>query len=67
MMDSLKMSQPHFQMVLGKLRENDVLRNEDINPSYIPHKTDDPRFMLQIVYDWSSTIDPIRNAGEQAD
>lgn len=64
MMDSLKMSQAHFQMVLAKLRQAEFLIDGDVNPRYIPHKTDDPRFMLQIVYDWSSPENPIRNVTE---
>lgn len=65
MMASLGMSQAHFQMVLAKLKESGVLQNGDINPRYIPHKTEDPRFLLQIVYDWSSQSNPIRNAEKQ--
>ena len=64
-MDSLKMSQAHFQMVLAKLRTAGVLVDGDINPRYIPHrKADDQRFMLQIVYDWSSPKNPIRREQE---
>ena len=60
-MQSLGMSQPHFQMQLGKLRDAGVLINNVINPRYIPHKTEDPRFMLQVVYDWSSAKNPLRS------
>lgn len=64
MMDSLGMSQAHFQMVLAKLKSSGVLIDGDLNPKYIPHKLeDDPRFMLQIVYDWSSSKNPVKNAG----
>lgn len=61
MRESLKMSPAHFQMVLAKLKENQVIINEDLNPAYIPHKGDDPRFLLGIYYDWSSPEHPIRN------
>ena len=62
MMDSLKMSQAHFQVVLGKLRMAGFLVNGDINPKYIPHKIEgDNRFMLAVVYDWSSMSNPIRH------
>lgn len=58
--DSLGMTRAHFQMVLAKLRESGIIIDGDINPRYIPHKVpDDPRFMLQIVYDWSSPRNPI--------
>ena len=61
-MDSLGMSQAHFQMVLAKLKAAGFIIDEDINPKYIPHKVqDDSRFMLQIVYDWSSPQNPIRS------
>lgn len=61
MRESLKMSPAHFQMVLAKLKENQVIVNDDINPAYIPHKTDEPRFLLGIFYDWSSSENPIKN------
>lgn len=65
MMTSLGMSQAHFQMVLAKLRQSGVLIDGGINPKYIPHKiSDEPRFMLQIVYDWSSQVNPIRREKE---
>ena len=61
MRESLKMSPAHFQMVLAKLRENEVIVDGDLNPRYIPHKGDDPRFCLSIVFDWSSPENPIRD------
>lgn len=62
-MTSLKMSQAHFQMVLAKLRSSKFLMEDDeINPRYIPHKyMTEPRFMLQVVFDWSSHDKPIPN------
>ena len=59
MRESLKMSQAHFQMILAKLRDAEVLVNGDINPKYIPHMTDEPRFLLGIYFDWSSKTNPI--------
>ena len=59
MRESLGMSQAHFQMILAKLRTSGVLLDGDINPKYIPHISEDPRFMLSIVFDWSSTTNPI--------
>lgn len=61
MRESLKMSPAHFQMVLAKLRESGVIRDGDLDPRYIPHKGSDPRFMLSIIYDWSSPENPIKN------
>jgi len=59
MRESLGMSQAHFQMILVKLRTSGVLLDGDINPKYIPHINEDPRFMLSIVFDWSSQVNPI--------
>ena len=65
MMESLKMSQAHFQMVLAKLKSAEFLIDNDINPRYIPHKTGEPRFMMQLILDWSSMTNPIRDAQRQ--
>lgn len=66
MMTSLGMSPAHFQMVLAKLKSSEVLIDEDINPKYIPHKVEgDTRFMLQVIYDWSSPSNPVRNEEKQ--
>ena len=59
MRESLKMSQAHFQMILAKLRTSGVIVDGDINPKYIPHISEDPRFLLSIVFDWSSQAKPI--------
>jgi len=59
MRESLGISQAYFQMVLAKLKTSGVLVNGDINPKYIPHKTDEPRFMLSVVYDWSTPSKPV--------
>ena len=54
MRESLKMTPAHFQMVLGKLREAGVLVNDEINRRYIPHLTEGPRFILNVIFDWST-------------
>ena len=61
MRESLGMSQAHFQMILGKLRSSGFLRDGTINDAYIPHMTEEPRFMLCILFDWSDKNNPIRN------
>lgn len=58
MRESLGMSQAHFNMTLRKLKDAGVLKDDDINPRYIPHVSDDPRFLLNIVFDWSSPSSP---------
>lgn len=58
-MDALGMSQAHFQIIFAKLRSKGFILNDDINPKYIPHKGDEPRFMLSVYYDWSSKSNPI--------
>lgn len=65
-MDSLKMSQAHFQMVLKKLKTAEIIVNGTLNPKYIPDKIEgDTRFCLQIVYDWSTPKNPVRNEDKQ--
>ena len=59
MRESLKMSQAHFQMILAKLREAGVLVDGDLNPKYIPHVDEQPRFMLSIVFDWSTDVQTV--------
>lgn len=67
MMASLGMSQAHFQMVLAKLKSAGFLKDGDINPRFLPHKIEgDSRFMLQVVFDWSSERNSIRRAEGQA-
>ena len=58
-MDALGMSQAHFQIILAKLRSSGFIIDDDINPKYIPHKGDEPRFMLSVYYDWSTKSNPI--------
>ena len=65
MWESLGMSPAHFQMVLARLRAAEILVDGDINPRFIPHKSDDPRFVLQVIYDWSTPQNPIRRDEKQ--
>ncbi len=59
-MQSLKISQAHFQIILTKLRNAGFLVGMEINPRFIPHKVQgDSRFMLEVVFDWSSENLPI--------
>ena len=51
----LGMSQPHFQMVITKLREKGVLKGEDINPKFLPHISPDSRSLeLRVIFDYST-------------
>lgn len=59
MRESLKMSSAYFQMILGKLRKIGFLTADGVNPRFLPHMGDEPRFMLSIVFDWSSPSNPI--------
>lgn len=59
MRTTLGMSQPHFQMVLGKLREVGVIKDGDINQRFLPHiRSDSKTFELRVVFDYSSTDMP---------
>ena len=64
MMNALGMSPAHFQMTLTKLKKAGVIMNNDINPKFIPHITEDPRHMLCIVFDWSSSVNRIETAAD---
>lgn len=61
----LGMSQPHFQMVLAKLRERGALIDEDINPRYMPNINDKYKSLqLCITFDWSTPEDK-QNVNEE--
>lgn len=65
MRESLGMTQAHFQMVLMKLKAAHVIVEDgNLNERFIPHMSDDPRFMLSIIFDWSSPSNPAKS-GEQ--
>ena len=56
MRDAAGVSKEHFQMILAKLKKAKVL-NEDlsINIRFLPNKKPrDSRFVLSIVFDWST-------------
>lgn len=59
MRDSLGMSQANFQMVLKSLREANILVDGDLNKAYIPNMSDEPRFMMCVMYDWSTPQNPV--------
>jgi len=66
MRDSLGMSKAYFQVILGKLRETGmIMENDCLNVRYLPHMTDEPRYMLSILFDWSSTTNPIKPSDGQ--
>ena len=71
MRDSLGMSKEFFQMVVGKLREAGVLTGGAVNNKYLPHLSvdedgnKDPRYMLCILFDWSSSANPIKRNGQE--
>ena len=64
MRESLKMSKPYFQMVVGKLREVGIITETGINSKFLPHMTDNPRYILSVVFDWSSPSNPIKKDEE---
>jgi len=60
MRESLQMTPAHFQIAIGKLRKAGVLdANNDLNPRYIPHKTEGSLFILNVIFDWSSESNPV--------
>lgn len=65
LMESLKMSRAHFQMILASLKSAGFIKDGEINPRFLPHKVEgDTRFMLQIVFDWSSKQHPVSREKE---
>lgn len=64
MMTSLGMSPAHFQMVLAKLKKVGFITNEALNPRFIPHVGQDPRHMLCVVFDWSSSSNRIMSESD---
>lgn len=47
--------QPHFQVVMGKLRKYKVIVNNRINPRFIPNVTpEDPNFKLLLLFDFNA-------------
>lgn len=63
MRESLKMSKPYFQMIVGKLKEVGIITDLGINRNYLPDMTEEPRFLLSILFDWSSSVNPIKRDG----
>ena len=50
--DDCKLSLPHFQVIMGKLRESKVIVNNKINPRFIPNiKEEDGSFRLLLLFD----------------
>lgn len=55
MRKALGMSQPHFQLILKKLRDCGALIGQDINPRYLPHISPDSNsFELRVIFDYST-------------
>ena len=60
MRESLKMSPEFFQMNINKLKQAEVLFEDNrINPKYIPNKGEEPRFIMGVWYDWSTPDNPV--------
>ena len=63
MIASLEMTQPHFQMTLGKLRESGFLEGDKIGAKYLPSMIPGGKLLvLQVMFDWSSSSNPQPNA-----
>ena len=59
MLKSLGMSVHQFYGILRKLRSIGFIADDTVNARFLPHKTDEPRVMLQVIFDWSSPTKPI--------
>lgn len=51
--DECKLSLPHFQVIMGKLRDSKVIVDNKINPRFIPNiKEEDGNFRLLLLFDF---------------
>ena len=52
--EECKLSLPHFQVIMGKLRDSKVIVDNKINPRFIPNiKEEDGNFRLMLLFDFS--------------
>lgn len=63
MRDSLGISKEYFGMILSKLRDIGMIVNGGVDSRYLPSMTGEPRNMLCIIFDWSSSVNPIKRNG----
>ena len=54
--EECNLSLPHFQVIMGKLRENKVIVDNKINPRFIPNiKEEDGNFKLLLFFDFKKS------------
>lgn len=53
--EECKISLPHFQVIMGKLREKGIIKDKRINPKFIPKRlnSDDNSFQLLVHFDFN--------------
>ena len=52
--EECNMTLPHFQVIMGKLRKNNVIKDNRINPRYIPKVIEENgSFKLMLLFDFS--------------
>lgn len=52
--EECNMTLPHFQVIMGKLRKNNLIKDNKINPRYIPKVTEENgSFKLMLLFDFS--------------
>lgn len=52
--EECNISMPHFQVIMGKLKKNNIIINGKINPRYIPKITEENgSFKLMLLFDFS--------------
>lgn len=52
--EECKLSLPHFQVIMGKLRDSKVIIDNKINPRFIPNiKEEDGNFRLMLLFDFN--------------
>lgn len=52
--EDCKISLPHFQVIMGKLRKNNIIVDGKINPRYIPSvKEENGSFKMMLLFDFT--------------
>lgn len=50
--EECKLSLPHFQVIMGKLKKNKIIINKRINPKFIPNITEENgNFQLLLLFE----------------
>lgn len=52
--EDCKVTLPHFQVIMGKLRKNNIIVNGKLNPKFVPNLDEETgAFQLMLLFDFS--------------